>query len=164
MSRARVLLLSLAVSTLLAGCAATTSGREPRGESGPVVWEVADMRQRLVDNGVRMRWEYTIVLRNRGVTVVAFERMALGSRARGTGDVRGGISDEAFDRRLEPNRELRVSRNDTWGCPRCGPSELHTFFASGIIRDITFSGRDVQGEPVKVLVRIPLNSSEGTRE
>ena len=76
MSRARVLLLSLAVSTLLAGCAATTSGREPRGESGPVVWEVADMRQRLVDNGVRMRWEYTIVLRNRGVTVVAFERIA----------------------------------------------------------------------------------------
>ena len=134
MSRARVVLLSLAVWTVLAGCAATTPERELRGESGPIVSEVVDVRQRLVDNGVRMRWEYTIVLRNRGVTVVAFERMALGSRARGTGDVWGGISDEVFDRRLEPNRELRVSRNDTWGCPGAGrvsstPSSLPGSFA-----------------------------------
>jgi hypothetical protein len=164
MSRARVVLLSLAVWAVLAGCAATAPGRDLRGESGPIVWEVVDVRQRLVDNGVLTRWEYTVVLRNRGVTVVAFDRVALASRARGTGDLWGGLSDELFDRRLEPNRELRFSRTDTWGCPRCGPSELHTFFASGIIRDITFSGRDAQGEPVKVLVRIPLNSSVGKRE
>jgi hypothetical protein len=68
------------------------------------------------------------------------------------------------DRRLEPNRELRFSRTDTWGCPRCGPSELQTFFASGIIRDITFTGREAQGGSVKVLVRIPLDSSVGQRE
>ena len=53
MSRACKVLLSLAVSTLLAGCAATTSGRELRGESGPIAWEVVDVRQRPVDNGVR---------------------------------------------------------------------------------------------------------------
>jgi hypothetical protein len=130
----------------------------------PTMRPPTDMRQRLVDNGVRMRWEYTTVLRNRGVTVVAFERMALGARPRDTGDVWGRISDDAFDRRLEPNRELRISRNDTWGCPRCGPSELHTFFASGIIREITFTGKDSQGIPVKVAVRILLNSSVGKRE
>ena len=164
MSRARVVLLSLAVSTVLAGCAATTVGRELRGESGPIVWEVVDVRQRLVDNGARTRWEYTVVLRNRGLTVVTFDRVALASRARGTADLWGGMSDELFGRRLEPNHELRFSRTDTWGCPRCGPSELQTFFGSGIIRDITFSGRDAQGEPVTVLVRIPLNSSVGKRE
>jgi hypothetical protein len=142
MSRARVVLLSLAVWTVLAGCAATMPGRDLREKWGPIVWEVVDVRQRLVDNGVRTRWEYTVVLRNRGVTVVAFDRVALASRARGTGYLWGGRSDELFDRRLEPNRELRFSRTDTWGCLRCGPSELHTFFASGIIRDITFSGRD----------------------
>ena len=98
------------------------------------------------------------------MTVVAFDRMALASRARGNADLWGGMSDEPFDRRLEPNRELRLSRTDTWGCPRCGPNELQTFFASGIIRDITFTGQDALGEPVKVLVRIPLNSSVGKRE
>jgi hypothetical protein len=56
-----VVLLSLAVWTVLAGCAATTPGRELRGESGPIVWEVVDVRQRLVDNGVRTRWEYIAI-------------------------------------------------------------------------------------------------------
>ena len=122
------------------------------------------MRQRLEDGGARMRWEYTVVLRNRGVTVVAFERIAVGSRARGTGDVWGGVSDEPFERRLEPNRELRVPRTESWGCPRCGPSELRSFFASGLVRDITLTGRDAQSAPVKVVIRVFLNSSVGTRE
>jgi hypothetical protein len=164
MSRARFVLWSLAVSGLLAGCAAVTAGREPRGESGSIAWEIVDVRQSLEENGARMRWDYTVVLRNRGSTFVAFEWMALASRARGNADTWGGMGGQAFYRKLEPEQEIRVSRTDTWGCPRCGPNELGNFFASGIIRDITFTGRDAQGDAVKVLVRIPLNSSVGKRQ
>ena len=68
-------------------------------------------------------------------------------------------------REVRPLTEEGSCHERAWSCcPRCGPSELQTFFASGIIRDITFTGRDAQGGPVKVLVRIPLNSSVGKRE
>jgi hypothetical protein len=65
MRRTGILLLSLAVAAPLAGCAAVTSGRDLRGESGQVAWEVVDLRQRMEENGTRMRWEYVVVLRNR---------------------------------------------------------------------------------------------------
>jgi hypothetical protein len=159
-----MLLLSLAVAATLAGCAAATSGRELRGESGQVAWEVIDARQRMAENGARMRWEYVVLLRNRGLTVITFERMELGSRSVGPSDIWGGIESQPFTRRLEPNRELRVSRSDSWGCPRCGLSELPRVFAEGFIRTITFTGRDALGARVKVDVQIGLNSGVGVRQ
>ena len=163
MRRADIVLLWLAIAAPLVGCA--TSERDLRGGSGQVAWEIIDVRQRMEENGARMRWDYTLVLRNRGVTVVTFERMELGVRAAGSvDDIWGGMDSRPFTGQLDPNRELRVSRSDSWGCPRCGPGELPRFFADGIIRAITFTGRDALGVPVKVNVQIRLNSGVGTRQ
>jgi hypothetical protein len=117
------------------------------------------------ENGTRMRWDYTLVLRNRGLTVITLERMELGSRAAGSvDDIWGGMDSRPYTERLDPNRELRLSGSDSWGCPRCGPGELPRFFADGIVRSITFTGRDALGVPVKVDVRIGLNGGVGTRQ
>jgi hypothetical protein len=125
-----------------------------RGESGPITWEIRDVRQRLEQNGSRMRWDYTILLHNRGATPVIFDRMDLGLQPAGNQqNVYGGIDSRSFVRHIDPNGELRVPRNDSWECPRCGASQLPQFFSQGIIRWITFTGQDMQSVPVTVEVR-----------
>jgi hypothetical protein len=161
MRRAWRVLSSLAIAVGLAGCAAATSGRG----SDQVAWETTDVRQRLEESGTRMRWDYTLVLRNRGATAITFEQMELGVRAAGSvDDIWGGMETRPFTRTLDPNGEMRVARSDSWGCPRCGPGDMPRFFADGIVRFITFTGRDAQGQPLKVNVRIPLHSGVGTRQ
>ena len=165
MRRTDIVLLLLAVAALLAGCAAVTSERELRGGSGQVAWEVIDVRQRMEESGTRMRWEYTILLRNHGKSAVIFERMDLALQsAEAASNVWGGIDSRSFTRHIDPNGELRVPRSDSWACPRCGASELPRFFAAGIIRWITFTGQDMQSMPIKVEVRIRLNGSVGARQ
>lgn len=44
-----------------------------------------------------MRWEYVVLLRKRGPTVITFERMELGSRSVGS-------ESHPFTRRLEPKQ------------------------------------------------------------
>jgi hypothetical protein len=109
-----------------------------------------------------MRWNYTILLRNRGATVITFEQMDVGTQAMYSGSIRGGIQSRPFDRRLEPNQELRVSRSESWTCDRCAPSEAARFFRQGFVQTITFTGREATGATVKVPARVPLSSSFGT--
>jgi hypothetical protein len=161
MRRTGIVLLLLALAAPLAGCATTERGLQ--GEAGPVAWEVVEARQSEEANGARMRWQYTVLLRNRGVTVVNFETLEVGSQAVQPGDMWGGLSSQPFVRRLDPNSELRVTRNDSWECSRCGAGERPRFFRDGIIRSLTFKGQDAQGMAIRVVVRIGLNSSFGAR-
>jgi hypothetical protein len=160
---AAVLVQALVIAAYLAGCAATNAGRDLRGESGPVAWEVVDVRQSREENAARMRWDYTLVLRNRGASAIAFERVDVGSQAVGTVDVWGGMSSQAFTHRLKPDGEIRLSRSDTWGCPHCDASHLRHLLRSGFIRFLTFTGRDERGAGVKVSIRVRLDSSVGAR-
>ena len=158
MQRFRLPWLWLALVAHLTGCAAAL----PRGEADSIAWEVINAQQRTEEHGARMRWNFTILLRNQGTTAVTFEQMDVGTQAMYSGNIRGGIRSNPFDRHLEPDRELRVSRNESWTCDRCGPEEAARFFRLGFVQTITFIGRDARGETVKVPVRVPLNSSFGT--
>jgi hypothetical protein len=150
--------LWLGIVAHLAACAAAP----PRGEADSIAWEVINAEQRTEEHGARMRWNFTIVLRNHGTTVVTFEQMDVGTQAKYSGNIRGGIQSRPFKGRLEPNQELRVSRSESWTCDRCGPSEAVRFFSQGFVQTITFTGRDALGVTVKVPVRVPLDSSFGT--
>jgi hypothetical protein len=163
MRQGKTLLVPLALFACLVACATTEHAF--RGESGPITWEIVDARQRMEESGSRMRWDYTILLRNHGQTAIIFERMDLALQpAETASNVWGGIDSRSFTRHIDPNGELRVPRSDSWSCPRCGASELPRFFAAGIIRWITFTGQDMQSMPIKVEVRIRLNSSVGARQ
>src|SRR5262249_8097391 len=100
--------------------------------------------------------------RNHGTMVITLDQIDVGTQAMYSGNIQGGIQSKPFTGRLEPDHELRVSRNESWTCDRCGPNEAAVFFRKGFVQTITFTGRDAAGVPVKVPVRVPLNSSFGT--
>jgi len=158
MRRSLITWLLFGIVAYLAACAAGP----PRGEADSVAWEVINAQQRTEEHGTRMRWNFTILLRNHGTTVITFEQMDVSTQAMGSGNIHGGIQSKPFDGRLEPNQELRVPRNESWTCDRCGPSEAARFFSQGFVQTITFTGRDALGVTVKVPIRVPLNSSFGT--
>ena len=45
----------LLMHLVLAGCTAERAGI-PKGDSGPIAWDVTDIRQSLEEQGTRMRW------------------------------------------------------------------------------------------------------------
>jgi hypothetical protein len=141
----------------LTACAAAL----PRGEADSIAWEVINARQSTEEHGSRMRWNFTILLRNHGASVITFEQLDVGTRAMYSGNIRGGIQSQPYSRRLEPNQEVRLSRSESWTCDRCAPEEANRFFRQGFVQTITFTGRDAQGATVKVPVQVPLNSSFG---
>jgi hypothetical protein len=134
-----------------------------KGQSGPVAWEIVDIRQRLEDNGFQMRWDYNLVLKNVSDLAVEFERTETSSRKGGSGDMTGGIDTTPFTRRLAPRGELRVNRYWTFSCSRCAPGHLPRLFSDGVIVYHTFFGRDGAGSVLRVPIAIRLNSSVGER-
>jgi hypothetical protein len=155
----------LAAATHLQACAVGGSTREPRGQAGPVSWEIVDIRQELEENGFQMRWTFSIVLKNTSDTGIGFEQVEIGSQAAGTVDsISGGMGSEPFAQRLEPGGELRIRQSESWGCPQCPQAHLHRVFADGIIVYYTMIGRDDTGRGVRVPIAIRLNSSVGERQ
>ena len=156
----------LAAGMHLPACAVGGSTRELRGQSGSVSWEIVDIRQGLEDNGRRMSWTFSLVLRNTGNIPIAFEHMELGTRTGGTRDygISGGMGTAPFAERLEPGAETRTRLSHSWGCSECAPAHLHQFFSDGIIVHYTAIGRDDTGGGVRVPIAIPLNSSVGERQ
>jgi hypothetical protein len=159
-----VLALLTPVIELTTACAMTGSPWTMQGQSGPIAWEIADPRQALEENGTRMRWNFTFVLKNTGVDPFDFERVEVGSRAGGPADIMGGMATEPFARHLEPGGELRVTENETWGCPQCPPGRLARVFSDGVIVYYTWFGHDGAGRNVRVPIAVHFNSSFGARE
>lgn len=160
-----ILVALLAAATHLASCASGASSRELRGASGPVSWEIVDIRQALEENGSQMRWTFSIVLTNTGPRAILFEQVEIGSQAGGTVDsISGGMGTEPFAHRLEPAGELRIQQSESWSCPQCPQAHLHRTFADGIIKYYTLSGRDDVGTRVRVPIVLRLDRSVGARE
>lgn len=164
MRQAGLAALLLVGAAHLAACTAGSAGRDSRGQSGSVAWEVADVRQSLEQNGARMRWDFWLVLRNTGDTGIRFEQAQIGSRAGGAGDVSGGMGTTSFTARLDAGGELRIPRSESWTCRDCNPAHLPRFFADGIIVYYTLLGRDDRGNRVRVPVAIRFDSSVGQRQ
>lgn len=165
MRRVGIFVALLAAATHLPACAVGGSTRELRGQSGPVSWEIVDIRQALEENGSRMRWTFSIVLKNTSDTGIGFARVEIGSQAGGTVDsISGGMGTEPFAQRLEPGGELRIRQSESWGCPQCPQAHLHRLFADGIIVYYTMVGRNDGGGGVRVPIAIRLNNSVGERQ
>jgi predicted small secreted protein len=164
MRHAGLLLALLATATQLPACVTTAgSPGDMKGQSGPVTWEIVDIRQSLEDNGSKMRWDYNLVFKNVSDMAVEFERMETNSRAGGSVDMFGGIDTTPFARQLAPRGELRVNRSWTFSCSRCAPGHMPRFFGDGVIVYHTFFGHDGAGRDVRVPIAIRLNSSVGVR-
>jgi hypothetical protein len=148
---------------VLAGCAAERAGIQ-KGDSGPIAWEVIDIRQSLEEQGNRMRWDYTLVLRNIGSTTVTFDQMTLITMVPG-GNMSGGHSTRPYVLTLEPGGEVRDANNSyNHGCIRnCDPQYVRQMFRNGVTRVIELRGRDGAGQPVSPVIRLRLDSSMGTK-
>jgi hypothetical protein len=148
---------------LLAGCAAERVTTQ-KGESGPIAWEATDIRQTLEEQGNRMRWNYTLVLRNMGSTTITFDQVTLITTVTGGGDVYGGYSSRAFFRILKPGAEIREANNSySHGCSQsCDPQSVRQMLRNGVTRTIELRGRDDNGRPVTSILRLRLDSSVGT--
>jgi hypothetical protein len=167
MRHAGLILALLAITTQLPACAAGGTGSlgVSRGQSGPVAWEIIDMKQTLEDNGFRMRWNFTIVFKNTASVPFDFERVETGSRAGGPADdIIGGIATVPFAQHLEPDGEMRLTQSESWGCPQCPPGHLSRVFSDGVIVYYAFLGHDGAGGSVRVPIAIRFDSSVGERK
>ena len=151
----------LTVLPLLAGCAANRATTQ-KGDSGPIAWEVTDIRQSLEEQGNRMRWDYTLVLRNTGSIPITFDQMTLVTMTPG-GNVTGGHTTRPYARQLEPGAEM-IDPNNSYnhGCIRnCDPQFVHQMLRTGVTRVIELRGRDGTGRPVTSTIRLRLDSTMG---
>ena len=142
-----------------AGCA--SSPRPPRGVSGPVEWEVADIRQSRTPDGREIRWDYTIFLRETDGRRIRFETLQLGAER---AYLQGEAREEQFQRELAPRSELRLQRYyviyflafaaPSFDWPTPGGSE-------GARVTHRFIGRDETGRRVVTEVRVRLDPGVG---
>jgi hypothetical protein len=153
----------LALHLVLAGCAAGQASVQ-KGESGPIAWEVTDIRQSLQEQGNRMRWDYTLVLRNISSKAITFDQITLVATAP-RGDITGGHTSRPYSRTLDPGVEVRDTNHSyNHGCIRnCDPQIVQEMFRNGVMRVIELRGRDAAGTPVTAIIRIRLDSSVGKR-
>src|ERR1700675_4315840 len=83
-----------AAMLLLSSCASGSIGspNQMRGNSGSVEWEVVDMGEVLSRDRSRIRWSYTIVIRETSGSTIEFETVDKNAY----GDSLGGINVPAF--------------------------------------------------------------------
>jgi hypothetical protein len=122
--------------------------RQIRGTSGPVTWEVVNLRQQVSADGQETRWSYTLVLRETAGRAIQFERVQGGAYGGGIESVPG---DMKFEYKLNAKSELRV--NDG--------AVLHSRLGGAVSVFERFLGRDDAGRPITVDVRIPLAAGAG---
>jgi hypothetical protein len=146
---------ALAAGMMVAACAAGASGPAPlRGTSGPVAWEVVDVRQTRPDQ-YTVRWDYTVVLRETAGVGIDLERIDMGAPET------SGRSTSEFRQRLPANSELRL-RHSYGALMKFGDTtfgRLETFGGAKVIH--RYSGRDDAGKRVTIDVPIHLDWSMG---
>ena len=151
----------------MTGCATTPGadqGRQFRGTSGAIVWEVVDIGQVVSPDNRRMRWSYTVVLRETAGSPVQFENMERSSYSFGAEIVGGGVRTWPFRRRLEAKSEIRVPLTDSWGWTATSSGRIAFGGAatiSPLIVEYRFRGTDGQARPTMVVVRVHLDRSVG---
>ncbi len=138
------------LACLVSACAAGDTGRL-QGESGPVTWEVTNLRYRVSAAGDEVRWYYTLVLKETAGRTIQFEKAERGSYGLNLSSI---PSEVAFQRKLSPLSELRLNYRDGLLDPR----RLSTMT---VFR--RFRGKDDTGRSITVDVRIPLSTSTARR-
>lgn len=110
----------LVVGIAVTGCATTGP---PRGVAGPVEWEVTDVGWLESRDGMRSRWSFTIVLREKAGIAIQFERIDRSAR----GEHRNGD---------DLKHELRSSARSQLGVavPRRGELGLDARLTAGVRR------------------------------
>ncbi len=84
-------------------------GGSLQGVSGPVTWEVVGVKTENLADRQELRWHYTLIIRETEGTGIQFERVV---HSAASAQSRPQVAEERFQRRLEPNAELRLSRSD----------------------------------------------------
>jgi len=156
---AKVICAALLLTPLLTGACAVAP--ELRGVSGPVTWEVADVRQTLAPDRSTIRWSYVIVLKETAGVGIRFETLEVGSPDERVEKV---SRTETFQYRIDPNAELRVPRfYEIFFVPGQGPSfdESVPGGRGGGTVLYQFRGKDDTGKAVRVDVRVRLDPSLG---
>ncbi len=149
---------------LMSACATSPdgTGRSLTGTSGPVEWEITDVGRIERSDGMRLRWSFTIVLREKAGTAIQFERIERG--ALGPYIETGGISRVAFNRRLEARSELRYSAAESWGWVSYAGTQFGGMAALGSLTiERRFIGKDANGQAIAVPVRVELHRGFGRR-
>jgi hypothetical protein len=158
-----VSLLITSVSLFLAACATSPDGAAPRfaGKAGSVEWEVVDIGRITRPDGMRLRWSYTIVLREKAGSAVQFEALEFGIHTHTVAT--GGFRRSEFSRRLEAGSELRLSTVDGWGWASESPGRQFgsTAELGTMIVERRYIGKNAQGQTVAVPVRLELHRGSG---
>jgi hypothetical protein len=151
----------LTLHLIFTGCASERV-ITPKGESDPIAWEATDFRQSLEEQGNRMKWSYTLVLRNTGQATVSFDQVTVIAAPQGAGIFSGGHQTHPYPRTLGPGAEIREPRSYSLGCTQsCDPQWVRHMLRTGVTQFIEFSGRDETGRAVRSTVRIRLDSTVG---
>jgi hypothetical protein len=145
----------LALMLLLAGCVALDP---PKGQSGPIEWEVYDIVQTWEERGTRLRWDYVVALTNSGSRGIYLQEMQIGSQGR---ELHGGIGVEQVGRRLEPGETMRLTLWDALECSQCAPAHIAPMMSEGMTKFMTILGSVDGGDPARVEIRLRLNSGVG---
>ncbi len=154
---------ALVVMGILAWSCVSTNGSALRGASGPVAWDIVDVRQRLGSGEIR--WLYALVLKNTGGRSIGFERI---ERTVTGADVIGSSEAHRWERRLDPGSEIRLDLQDGIVLqPLGGPAGTFGSSMRGIDQMTVvyrLHGRDDAGNPVAVEVLVRLHPGLGRRE
>lgn len=154
----RQALIPSAMVVLVACAGLEVSPDELRGTSGPVAWEVVEVRQKVTPDQRDIEWNYTLVLRETTGVAIQFEKLEVGAGRL--------VREETFGWRLESRSELRVPRYYGVSFTPAGvPSFGHPLpvGSQGVTLFYRFRGKDDRGRSVTVDVRFRLDPSVGKR-
>lgn len=147
---------------VLTGCATASDSTPPGGRSGPVAWEIVDLQERVSPDGQRLRWDFTVVLRETAGVAVQFDRAELRSQG-GRQLATAAFRTSPLRARVAPRGELRLHYVETLGW--LGPAVQ--FGGTAGLEDFTafrrFYGTDDRGGAVFVEARILLGPGRGKR-
>jgi hypothetical protein len=143
--------MTVLLMVLLTACATDTQSRGGlTGSSGPITWEVTDLKVRHSGDRKLIRWYYTLVLRETEGRAIQFETLQSGIYGPGvdTSTLRKG----GFTSRLAAHSELRLNY----------APYMRSNVGGAMIVFYRFSGRDDSGRAVTLDVRVPLSGVRGS--
>jgi hypothetical protein len=130
------------------------------GISGPVTWEVVDLRETVSPDGQRTRWDYTVVLEEGAGVGIQFERIEGG--AAGPNLETAAQDTHPFTRRLEPHGQLLIPHSETVGWAHGAGPQFGGLAQGGAITVVRrYVGKDDQGKQVVVSTSVHLQPGPG---